>query len=251
MKEVREFREIVYGPVDSWRYGKSLGINLLGKVKRICTFSCIYCELGPFLVKELKELYFINRDIFVPSDLIIEEFNKFKNKIFDVITFSGAGEPTLAKNIKEVLEKIKEIKPGIPVVLLTNASLLYLEKVREDILNFDIIDVKIDAIDEEIFKKINKPTESIKIENILIGIRKLKKEFKGKFNIQIMMTHINLNQIEKLAKFVSEIKPDEVHLNTPTREPWKKPIPPEILLPLKKYFKDLKVRTPYDYFFNY
>jgi len=246
MKEVREFREIVYGPVDSWRYGKSLGINLLGKVKRICTFSCIYCELGPFLVKEKNELYAINRDIFVPSEIIIQEFDKFKNKNFDVITFSGAGEPTLVLNIKEVLEKIKEIKPNKPVVLLTNASLLYFDDVRKDIINFDIIDVKIDAIDEEILKKINKPTESIKIENIVMGIGKLKEEFNGKFHIQIMMTHINLNQIEKLANFVSEIKPDEVHLNTPTREPWKKPIPPEILLPLKKYFKNLKVRTPYD-----
>jgi wyosine [tRNA(Phe)-imidazoG37] synthetase (radical SAM superfamily) len=246
MKEVREFREIVYGPVDSWRYKKSLGINILGNVKRICTYSCIYCELGPFSIKEQKNLYKFERDVFVQTDLIISEFKKFLDKYFDVITFSGAGEPTLAKNIKEVQKRIKNIAPDKPIVLLTNSSLLYLNEVREDISNFDIIDAKIDAVSGDFFKKINRPYKSIKIENILFGIKKLKEEFKGKLHIQIMITDINYNHIEEIGKFVNEIKPDEVHLNTPTREPWKKPIPPQKLTPLKKYFKDLKVRTPYD-----
>ena len=246
MKEVREFREIVYGPVDSWRYKKSLGINILGNVKRICTYSCIYCELGPFSIKEQKNLYKFERDVFVQTDLIISEFKKFLDKYFDVITFSGAGEPTLAKNIKEVQKEIKNIVPDKPIILLTNSSLLYLDEAREDISNFDIIDAKIDAVSEEFLKKINRPFEFVKIENILYGIKKLKEEFKGKLHIQIMITDINYNHIEKISKFVNEIKPDEIHLNTPTREPWKKPLPPQKLLPLKKYFKDLKVRTPYD-----
>jgi len=246
MKEVREFREIVYGPVDSWRYKKSLGINILGNVKRICTYSCIYCELGPFSIKEQKNLYKYERDVFVQTDLIISEFKKFLNKYFDVITFSGAGEPTLVKNIKEVQKEIKNIIPDKPIILLTNSSLLYLNEVRKDISNFDIIDAKIDAVSEDFFKKMNRPFEFVKIENILYGIKKLKEEFKGKLHIQIMITDINYNHIEKISKFVNEIKPDEIHLNTPTREPWKKPLPPQKLLPLKKYFKDLKVRTPYD-----
>ncbi len=246
MKEVREFREIVYGPVDSWRYKKSLGINILGNVKRICTYSCIYCELGPFSIKEQKNLYKSERDVFVQTDLIISEFKKFLDKYFDVITFSGAGEPTLAKNIKKVQKEIKNIVPDKPIILLTNSSLLYLDEVREDISNFDIIDAKIDAVSEEFLKKINRPFEFVKIENILYGIKKLKEEFKGKLNIQIMITDINYNHIEEISEFVNEVKPDEVHLNTPTREPWKKPLPPQKLLPLKKYFKDLKVRTPYD-----
>jgi len=246
MKEVREFREIIYGPVDSWRYKKSLGINILGNVKRICTYSCIYCELGPFSIKEQKNLYKFERDVFVQTDLIISEFKKFLDKYFDVITFSGAGEPTLAKNIKEAQKEIKNIIPDRPIILLTNSSLLYLDEVRKDISNFDIIDAKIDAVSEDFFKKINRSFEFIKIENILCGIKKLKEEFKGKLHIQIMITDINYNHIEKISEFVNEIKPDEIHLNTPTREPWKKPLPPQKLLPLKKYFKDLKVRTPYD-----
>lgn len=244
--EERETREIVYGPVFSWRYGKSLGINLLGKTKRFCTFSCIYCELGPFSLKEIEELYKIKREIFIKTEMIIDEFKKFLNSDFDVITFSGAGEPTLARNINEVSLKIKEIKPDKPLILLTNSSLLYLDDVRKDILNLDIIDAKIDAISKEMFKKINRPITKITIEKILYGIRKLKEEFNGKLHIQIMVTHINLKEIEKIADFVNEIKPNEVHLNTPTRYPWKKPVSKETLLQLKKIFKNHKVRTPYD-----
>lgn len=246
MMEEREVREIIYGPVDSWRYGKSLGINVLGKTKRICTFSCIYCELGPFTLKEIKSLYRFKREIFVETNIIIDEFKKFLNFNFDVITFSGAGEPTLAKNIGEVVKKIKELKPEKPIILLTNSSLLHLDETIEDILDFDIIDAKIDAISEETLKKVNKPIDGINLEKILIGIRKLKEKFKGRVHIQIMVTQINLNEIVKIANFVNEIKPEEVHLNTPTRYPWKKPVPKETLLPLKKFFKGLKVRTPYD-----
>lgn len=168
------------------------------------------------------------------------------NSDFDVITFSGAGEPTLAKNIFDVSKKLKEIKPNKPLILLTNSSLLHLDDVRKDILNFDIIDAKIDAISEEMFRKMNRPITGITIEKILFGIRKLKEEFKGKLHIQIMVTQINLKEIEKIANFVNEIQPYEIHLNTPTRYPWKKPIPKKILLPLKNYFRNLKIRTPYD-----
>ena len=244
--EERGVREIIYGPVDSWRYGKSLGVNVLGKTKRICTFSCIYCELGPFTSKEINNLYRFKREIFVETHIIIEEFKKFLNYDFDVITFSGAGEPTLAKNIGEVVKKIKELKPDKPIILLTNSSLLYLDETIEDILDFDIIDAKIDAISDETLKKMNKTFDNETLEKILFGIRKLKENFKGRLHIQIMVTHINLNEIEKIANFVNEIKPDEVHLNTPTRYPWKKPLPKETLLPLKKFFKSVKVRTPYD-----
>ncbi len=246
--EEREVRDLVYGPVSSWRYGKSLGINVLGKTKRICTFSCIYCELGPFSIKEMKSLYCSERRVFVEREKILEEFIKFSNKDFDVITFSGAGEPSLAKNINEILLSLKKMVREKKFILLTNSSLLHLEDVRKEIMDFDIIDAKIDAISQELFKKMNRPIDDFNIQNILYGIKKLKEDFKGSLHIQIMVTHINLSEIPKIASFVNEIKPDEVQLNTPTRYPWKKPISKEILLPLKSLFKNLKVRTPYDFF---
>ena len=46
---------------------------------------------------------------------------------------------------------------------------------------------------------------------------KLKTEFKGKLQIQVMFMPQNKNQIKELAEILNQIKPDEVALNTPTR----------------------------------
>jgi len=233
-------KEIVYGPVKSWRFGRSLGINLLGEAPRICTFSCIYCELGK------EGMYESERKIFVPTDTVIYEFKKRLRENFEVITFSGAGEPTLAKNIKEVSDRIREIKKDIPQILLTNSTLLNMDEVIEDILSLDIIDCKLDAVRKTTFEKINKPMEGITLENVINGIKNLRRNFKGILSLQIMVLPINIDEIEELSKVVKEIMPDEVHLNTPTRPPWKKPIEKERLISLKELFHPLKIRTPYD-----
>ena len=233
-------KEIVYGPVKSWRFGKSLGINLLGEIPRICTFSCIYCELGK------EGIYENERRIFVPTDKIIHEFKKHLRENFEVITFSGAGEPTLARNIKEVSDRIREIKKDIPQVLLTNSTLLNMDEVIEDILSFNIIDCKLDAVRKTTFEKINKPMKGITLENVINGIEKLRRSFKGILSLQIMVLPINIGEVKEISEIVKEINPDEVHLNTPTRPPWKKPVEKEKLIPLKELFYPLKVRTPYD-----
>lgn len=232
-------KEIIYGPVKSWRFGKSLGINLLGITPRICTFSCIYCELGK------EGFYERERKIFVPTDVVLNEFKKHKDKNFDVITFSGAGEPTLAKNIKEVSKEIKEIKKDKPQILLTNSTLLNRDDIIEDILSFDIIDCKLDGISDKTIDIINRPIEGINLKDIIDGIWKLKRSFKGTLSIQIMVLDINTHEVKGIADLIKEINPDEVHLNTPTRPPWKKPVKRETLLHLKELFYPLKVRTPY------
>jgi len=233
-------KEIVYGPVKSWRFGKSLGINILGETPRICTFSCIYCELGK------EGVYESERKIFVPTERVIYEFKKHSRENFEVITFSGAGEPTLARNIKEVSDRIREIKEDIPQVLLTNSTLLNMDDVIEDILSLDIIDCKLDAARKTTCEKINKPMEEITLENVIDGIKKLRRNFKGILSLQIMVLSINIGEIEEISKIVKEIMPDEVHLNTPTRPPWKKPVEKGKLISLKEFFYPLKVRTPYD-----
>ena len=233
-------KEIVYGPVKSWRFGRSLGINLLGEILRICTFSCIYCELGK------EGIYKNERKIFVPTDKVIHEFKKHLRENFEVITFSGAGEPTLAKNIKEVSDRIREIKKDIPQVLLTNSTLLNMDEVIEDIISLDIIDCKLDAVRKTTFEKINKPMEGITLEDVIDGIKKLRRSFKGILSLQIMVLPINIDEVKEISEIVKEINPDEVHLNTPTRLPWKKPVEKEKLISLKEFFYPLKVRTPYD-----
>ena len=199
----------VYGPVDSWRVGKSLGIDLIMDPST-CSFNCTYCQLG-FIQKITKE-----RKLFISTKNVINDFKVSRWKEADVITFSGSGEPTLAENIGEVISEIKKITDK-PIAILTNGTLLNDPNVRAGILNVDLISVKLDSPNDKTLREINRPADGIDLNSILSGIQKLKKEFCGKLQIQIMFMPQNKNQIEDLAKLLNEIKPDEVALNTPTR----------------------------------
>lgn len=199
----------IYGPVDSWRLGKSLGVDLIMDPST-CSFNCTYCQLG--FIQKIT----IERKIFVPTKKILNDFKSSKWQEANVITFSGSGEPTLATNIGEVIKEIKEITK-IPIAVLTNGTLLNDAIVREDILNADIVSVKLDAPNDEILQAINRPASGVNLNLILSGIKKLKEGFRGTLQIQTMFMPQNKNEIESLAKLLNEIKPNEVALNTPTR----------------------------------
>ena len=205
----------VYGPVDSWRVGKSLGVDLIINPST-CSFNCTYCQLG-FIQKITKE-----RKLFIPTKNVINDFKASEWKKADVITFSGSGEPTLATNIGEVISEIKKITDK-QIVILTNGTLLNDQVVRNDILNADLISVKLDATNDKTLREINRPVDGVNFDSIISGIQKLKEDivraYHGKplLQIQMMFMPQNKNQIEELAKLLNEIRPDEVALNTPTR----------------------------------
>lgn len=199
----------IYGPVKSWRLGNSLGVDLIMDPST-CSFNCTYCQLG-FIQKITNK-----RKLFVQTKKVMDDFKASKWQEVNVITFSGSGEPTLATNIGEVISEIKKIT-DIPIAILTNGTLLNDPMVRKDVLEANIISVKLDAPDDKVLQAINRPVVGINLETILEGIKKLKSEFGGKLQIQIMFMPQNKDKIIELANLLNKIKPDEVALNTPTR----------------------------------
>lgn len=202
----------VYGPVKSWRLGLSLGVDLIMDPST-CSFNCTYCQLG-FIQNITSE-----RKLFVQTEKIINDFKLSKWQEADVITFSGSGEPTLATNIGEVISEIKKITKT-KIAILTNGTLLNNSSVIKDILEADVISVKLDAPNDEVLQAINRPASGINLETILQGIKKLKvaiSDGKPLLQIQTMFMPQNKNELEGLARLLSEIEPDEVALNTPTR----------------------------------
>jgi wyosine [tRNA(Phe)-imidazoG37] synthetase (radical SAM superfamily) len=205
-----ENQKTVYGPVHSWRFGSSLGLDPIFEIST-CSFNCIYCQLGN-IQKITTE-----RKIYVPTEKVIADFKEFLDKPFEVITFSGSGEPTLALNLKEIAEQIKILKPQIPLLCLTNSTLLHLPEVQENLQIMDRVIVKLDAGDNKTLQQMNRPADGVSLESIIAGIKAFKAVYKGKLDVQMMFMPVNLNQLEDLAILLKEIQPDTVQLNTPLR----------------------------------
>ena len=206
----------VYGPVPSRRLGRSLGIDPLPL--KTCNYQCIYCQLG-------KTTNFTNeRRNYYPKDEIIveiEEAIKQNKNNFDYITFVGSGEPTLYKDLEELILKTKTFS-NKPICVITNGGLLYNEEVVEALLLSDVVLPSLDAGDERSFIRINRPHPDIQFDSVIQGFIDFRRIFKGKFWIEIMiMKAINDSKKEllKIKEKIDLIKPDKIDINIPIRPP--------------------------------
>ena len=195
----------------------SLGITLTPY--KICSFSCVYCQLGKTIntTSERRE--------YIPIQEIINELkvwlqnNILEAKDLNYITLSGSGEPTLNIKIGQLILEIKKIT-AVPVAVITNASLLNVALVRQALSYTDLIIPSLDAVTPEIFTKVDRPKEGINVEDIINGLIGLRKEFKGKIWLEVMLIkgiNDNLAHIRKLKDIMLKINPDKIHLNSPVR----------------------------------
>ncbi len=201
----------LFGPVPSRRLGMSLGVDLVPR--KVCSLDCVYCEVGKTtkLTLERKE--------YILYDKIIEELTHYfkNNPDPDYITFSGSGEPTLNSRIGDVLKFIKQKKPAIPIAVLTNGTLLFDAKVREEIKEADVVLPSLDAATNPVFHKINRPAPQLDIDKYIQGLIDFRKEFKGKIWLEIfILPGYNLEEAElkELEQKIAKINPDSIQLNT-------------------------------------
>ena len=201
----------LFGPVPSRRLGMSLGIDLVPK--KVCTLDCVYCEVGATtrLTLERKE--------YILASKVKEELTAYfaNNPDPDYITFSGSGEPTLNSKIGEILKFTKQLKPNIPVAILTNGTLLNDKQVREEIKIADVVLPSIDAATQNIFERINRPADGLYIEKYIQGLIDFRGEYSGKLWLEIFLLQ-NYNdstiELEAIKQVILRIKPDSVQLNT-------------------------------------
>ncbi len=213
-----------YGPVPSRRLGLSLGVDLTPR--KVCSFDCIYCQIGRTSNKTLRRKWYIDLPRFKRE---LSRILKSEPGI-DYITISGSGEPTLHKGLDKIIKTIKKVtKNKYPVCVITNSSLLYRESVRKELLDADLIIPSLDAPDTAGFKKINRPVEGITLSNIIKGLVGLRREFKGKIWLEIMLINgVNDSpaQAREFKKIIEKISPGRVQLNLPVRPSIMKAKPP-------------------------
>ncbi|MGY5872729.1 MAG: radical SAM protein [Candidatus Thorarchaeota archaeon] len=215
-----------YGPVSSWRYGRSLGIDVTAPPKK-CTYNCVYCQLG-ITKHHVTSPEDISSTLPPVSDIVeevISTLKKIDQKSVDVLTFSGTGEPTLNLQLGHIVSKIRKEIDDIPIILLTNASLLPRHDVRSAVSNFDIITAKYDAGDEDTFKRINHPAKgTFSLQEIHDGIKELKREAKGLLALEVMLlrgqgglSNVEGKARKSLIDGILDLNPDLVQLYTPWR----------------------------------
>ncbi|MFH1847665.1 MAG: radical SAM protein [Candidatus Omnitrophota bacterium] len=229
----------IYGPVFSWRLGSSLGIDLLSGKEKACSFDCIYCQVGK------TRFYAIQRKIYAPTKAVVEEIKKIPKARIDYITFSGRGEPTLAKNLGEVIRSVKRLRKE-RIAVLTNSSLMNREDVREELALADFVIAKLDASSEEIFGPVNKPAGGIGFKSILSGMKKFRKSYNGRFGLQVMFMDENKKDAAKIAELARAIDPDEVQLNTPLRPCGIKPLSRKEMDEVRSEFRGINTVSAYD-----
>lgn len=174
----------------------------------------------------------IDRRSFYPPELVFEEVKrkvweaKEKGERIDYLTFVPDGEPTLDANLGQEIEMLKAL--NIPLAILTNSSLIWREDVREDLLKLNLVSLKLDAVSEDLWRRIDRPHKTLRLDKILEGMLEFRKDFDGKFVTETMLIDgINYGEeFKKIAEFLRELKPDIAYIAVPTRPPWEKWVKP-------------------------
>ena len=206
----------IFGPVHSRRFGVSLGIDLSPSHKQ-CNFDCLYCELAPAATVEVQ------RETPTVASIISElstALNEHQN--IDEITLTANGEPTLYPYLKELIQEIDKIKKEKETLILTNSAALVDEKVFTTLLSLDQVKLSLDAVSSDIFRKIDRPHETIDITLLVDAVKRFSEHFKGKLFIEILFVR-GLNdskeEVAKLNEVLSHVNAVRIDIGTIDRPP--------------------------------
>lgn len=219
------FNEIIVGPIKSRRLGRSLGVNILHREAKICTFNCIYCECGLNFSAGSK----------LPKREEIKEALKRKlmqmnenGEEIDVITFAGNGEPTTHPKFYEIVEDTVVLRnmymPNAKVTVLSNATMIGMSKVREALKMVDNNILKLDSAIQETAELINQPVGKYSVMKIIEEMKK----FGGECIVQTMFLRGTMDgktvdntteeEVKAWVAAVAEVKPKMVQLYSIDRQ---------------------------------
>ena len=214
-----------FGPVPSRRLGRSIGINNIPP--KICTFACVYCQLGRTNQMQVERRSFYDpQEVFADVAARVEKCRQAGESV-DYLTFVPDGEPTLEIELAREIELVRSL--GIPVAVITNSSLIGLPDVREALGLADWVSVKVDAVREDIWRKVDRPHRQLELAVVLDGIRKFAASFSGELASETMLVQgVNdgLDHARDLAAVLADVSPAISYIGIPTRPPaesWVRP----------------------------
>ncbi len=226
---------IIFGPIHSRRFGKSLGVDL-SPSKKQCNFDCLYCELDPAsTVGTYADVVSVEEIVSALKTALKE------HKDIDFITLTANGEPTLYPYLEELIDNINSFKGQIKTLILTNASTIDNIDIQNALLKLDEVKLSLDCATQKCLKKLDRSHLGIDVENIKSGMLAFKKRYLGPLIIEILIVKTlndSKDEIAKLNEFLLRLKPTRIDLGTIDRPPAfdVKPVSYEELLAISHLF---------------
>ena len=205
----------IYGPVPSRRLGRSLGVDIIPF--KTCSYDCVYCQLGHTTVHTTE------RGSWVSCSDVLSELERFlRTDKPDVISFAGSGEPTLNEELGDMIHGIRQMT-DVPVAVFTNASLLWMPDVIEDLALADIVSPSRDAALPATAERNHRPAGTMPLDVILEGLTRFCNVYRGRIWLEILLAQ-GLNDSEEdiaaLAAQAAKLRHIErIQLNSVCRPP--------------------------------
>ena len=212
---------ILYGPIQSRRFGRSLGINLSPCSGKLCSFNCVYCHYGATQRLTTGDADAVGE---LPSaDLVLEVVESALQSWneFEAVTFSGNGEPTLHPDFREIARGVSELverhRPTLRTVLLSNSTTLARSEVRHALEFIDLPVFKLDAGTPETFRAINRPARGIRFDAVVDELTLLDGLILQTLLIDGSPSNSTPAELDAYLKLIAWIAPSEVQLYSTDR----------------------------------
>jgi wyosine [tRNA(Phe)-imidazoG37] synthetase (radical SAM superfamily) len=168
----------------------------------------------------------VERDAFYEPEEILQDVRgkvekaRVAGEAIDYLTFVPDGEPTLDINLGREIELLRPL--GIKIAIITNSSLIWCEDVREELMKADWVSLKMDSVQEETWRKVNRPHGTLQMDSILDGALQFASQFEGELTTETMLVrgvNDDDDQIRDVARFLARLEPAAAYLAIPTRPP--------------------------------
>ncbi|HEB9433268.1 TPA: radical SAM protein [Campylobacter coli] len=235
--------KILFGPINSRRFGRSLGIDL-SPSKKQCNFDCVYCEL------EAQKPQAKQDEIVSVEEIVLEVQNILeKNISFDFLTLTANGEPSLYPHLEELISSLRKIAKDKKLLILSNGTAVLDQNKFNALLKLDMVKFSLDSAISKTFYRIDRALKNIDLEKMIEKMAEFKTQFKGDLVMEILVVKdLNDNEEEFIAlnQALAKIAPLRVDLSTIDRPPAYavKKVSEERLLELSKLITSTPVLLP-------
>ena len=226
---------IIFGPIHSRRFGKSLGVDL-SPGKKQCNFDCLYCELDAAKTMDAYDEVVSVEEIATAIKSALKE-----HQDIDFITLTANGEPTLYPYLSELIDEINTFKGITKTLILSNAANIDDVKVQDALLKLDEVKLSLDCATQKCLQKLDRSHKGIGVEHIKSGMLAFKERYKGPLVIEILIVKTlndSKEEISKLNEYLLHLKPTRIDIGTIDRPPAfdVKPVSYENLLEISHLF---------------